>query len=293
MWSFVPHLSVTQLSDKLLTSQGLAARLYCSHIRPQVYLSYLERLEGVITKPTSTRGPSDCACARWRGALLARSGVGPRRGLGCLPVWPPARASASRSARASTAGTARASSRAPRTRSHSGRALTALACADTYVPKPPYMYVRATHASLLRAVRARGSTVRTSYAYQPRAYRTYRVPWHHRRWHAARDEESHVVLLLCAWAWAAAGAHAALPRPRYERADATLRSRHAARMPLAAVVARVAPRQPAELLHWQQGTLRLTPSLSSTLSLTLSLSLSRCASGRPSSPNPNPNPNPN
>ena len=57
--------------------------------------------------------------------------------------------------------------------------LLVAAYADTYVPEPPCW---ATRTSLLRAVRIRGtgqvapgapSTVRTPYAYQPRAYRTY------------------------------------------------------------------------------------------------------------------------
>ena len=68
-------------------------------------------------------------------------------------------------------------------------------CADTHLP------VRATHACLLRAVRSEGlgqlapgalrtTSIRASYAYQPPACRTYRVPWHHRSTKATRAPSS-------------------------------------------------------------------------------------------------------
>ena len=52
------------------------------------------------------------------------------------------------------------------------------ACADTYVPGPPYCtYGLHVPASWVACVpEAQGSTVRTPYAYQPPACRTYRVP---------------------------------------------------------------------------------------------------------------------
>ena len=57
-------------------------------------------------------------------------------------------------------------------------------CADTYAPEPPRCTYQATRTSLVPE--AQGSccaTVRTLYAYQPRACRAYRGPWHHNhRW---------------------------------------------------------------------------------------------------------------
>ena len=56
-------------------------------------------------------------------------------------------------------------------------------------PSASVQYARAARPSLLCAVRTegsgqlapmRGTTARTLYACQPRACRTYRVPWHHR-----------------------------------------------------------------------------------------------------------------
>jgi hypothetical protein len=68
--------------------------------------------------------------------------------------------------------------------------------ADSYGPEPALHVVRATRTILLRAVRTRGAgplapwaphyTVRTPYAYQPRACRTCRVLWHH-RWRYSRN----------------------------------------------------------------------------------------------------------
>ena len=55
-------------------------------------------------------------------------------------------------------------------------------CADPYVPEPPYR-LRVPASCVAYVPEAQGSwcaTVRTSYTYQPRAYRTYRVPWHPR-----------------------------------------------------------------------------------------------------------------
>ena len=59
------------------------------------------------------------------------------------------------------------------------------AYADTYVPGPLYCTygLRVAASCVLYAPEAQGSccaTVRTPYAYQPRACRTYRVPWHPR-----------------------------------------------------------------------------------------------------------------
>ena len=52
------------------------------------------------------------------------------------------------------------------------------ACADTYVPEPPYC----TYQRHRAAWPGGGTPVRTLCACQPRAYGTYRAPWHHHRW---------------------------------------------------------------------------------------------------------------
>ena len=58
-------------------------------------------------------------------------------------------------------------------------------CVDTYVPGPPFCTYgpRVPASCVLYVPAAQGgwcATVRTPYAYQPRACRTYRVPWHPR-----------------------------------------------------------------------------------------------------------------
>eukprot|EP00964_Phaeocystis_antarctica_P070183 scaffold42696_cov57-Phaeocystis_antarctica.AAC.3 len=63
-------------------------------------------------------------------------------------------------------------------------------CADTYLPGPQDCTygLRLPASCVLYVLEAQGGlppgaprTVRTPYAYQPRACRTYRVPWYHRR----------------------------------------------------------------------------------------------------------------
>ena len=66
----------------------------------------------------------------------------------------------------------------------------ALGCVDTYVPGPPHCTygLRLPASCVLYVLAAQGSrcpTVRTPYAYPPRACRTYRVPWGD-RWPARR-----------------------------------------------------------------------------------------------------------
>ena len=51
-------------------------------------------------------------------------------------------------------------------------------CADTCVPASRTVRTGYTYRRLRAAWPGRGATERTLYAYQPRACRTYRVPWH-------------------------------------------------------------------------------------------------------------------
>ena len=101
------------------------------------------------------------------------------RGSGSWPTVcrPPPAAQATRRSRSS-----RSTPRAPATSSSSPSPAEL-----TRTPWASVGYVRATRTSLPRRVRIGGAgrlapraprTVRTGYAYQPRAYRTYCVPWH-------------------------------------------------------------------------------------------------------------------